>query len=251
MGYGPMSLYNKKVCAGAVVALVVATGLDLVVEAGAAQEGWRENQRNEEAALRYLRPALVRSGGVARIYYRSVCFKNGQALPFPKLAVRPATNKNASLEAVRQVFANSKDVSVRQDQSGMIRITIDRQAQDILQTRIQSLRLNGDEQYNPDLAIAAILTADEVQVAMQRLGWDLPVVVTDMGITEPAEGFAHVPPTLNKLTVDEALDLVAKTFHGIVYYATCANAKPTEKRLVVAGFLGVLPAYETQAKSHK
>ena len=47
--------------------------------------GYVISQHNQEAALKYLRPALLSRGGAGRIYYSVACkTKDGQTLPFPR-----------------------------------------------------------------------------------------------------------------------------------------------------------------------
>lgn len=223
----------------ALILVAVAT-LEFVLAATslAAEEGWRTDERNKDMMLKYLRPALRTAGGIGRISYTTSCYKNGQPVPFPELRVRPAANGEKGLAAVRSVFRDDKNVAVVQDRSGMVRITIGKPASAILQTKIRSLALKPLDRYNPGLAIVAIEKAKEVQVAMEKLGLQPPeVVVLDMNVAEPAKGLPHLPATLADITVDQALDLVAKTFGGIAYYGVCADRNG--KQLFSMDYFGV------------
>jgi YD repeat-containing protein len=91
----------------------------------------------------------------------------------------------------------------------------------VLQTRIHRLKLKPLDAYNPGLAIAAIQNANEVASAQRRLGVEPPVIITDMNVVEPTHGLPHLPSTLTDVTVDQALDLVAKTFKGVVSFGVC------------------------------
>jgi hypothetical protein len=48
--------------------------------------------------------------------------------------------------------------------------------------------------------------------------------VTDMILVQPAGGLPHLPGVLTDLTVDQALDVVAKTFRVIVLYGFCPSS---------------------------
>jgi hypothetical protein len=102
--------------------------------------GYVISQYNQEAVLKYLRPALLSRGGAGRIYYSAACkTKDGETLPFPRVEVRPPSKGTTGLVAVREIFENHKHVMVSEDRSGMIRITIGQPASALLQTRIRSL----------------------------------------------------------------------------------------------------------------
>lgn len=47
--------------------------------------------------------------------------------------------------------------------------------------------------------------------------------VIDHLVSGPAEGAPHLPPLMQSVTVDDALNSVARTFEGIVLYGTCSQ----------------------------
>ena len=128
---------------------------------------------------------------------------------------------------------------VSEDRSGMIRVTIGQPVSALLQTRIRSLTLKLHQQYNAMLAIFAILNSKDVGAAMHQLEFDQPNIVFGGGIALPEKGvrLPHLPPSMNDLTMDQALDAVARTFGGIVIYETCAEQ--SGKRLVTLDFVQV------------
>ena len=190
-----------------------------------AEDGRREGERNREALLKYLRPALNSAGRIGRLYYTTVCHaKDGYPIPFPSVKAQMAANGETGLAAVRSVFRNNKEVVVTRNRSGLVQITIGKPPSAILQTKIHSLTFEPYDQYNPIMAIGAILSTDEFKTAMRTLGLDLPLIIADMNILEPAKGLPHLPALLKDLTVDQAFDLIAKTFGGVVSYGTCAGA---------------------------
>lgn len=191
--------------------------------------GYDASQRNKESVLEYLRPTLLVVGGAGRIYYSTACAaEDGTALPFPRAEVRPPSKETIGLAAVREIFQNDKNVAVSQDGYGlltMIRVTIGQPPSALLQTKIPSISLKEHEQYNPEFAIAAIVNSKEIEAAMRRLGFEEPRTAFNIGIVKPEKGvpLPHLPSSIKNMTMDRALDEVARTFRGIVTYETCTD----------------------------
>jgi hypothetical protein len=182
------------------------------------------SQRNQEVVLKYLRPVLMSRGGPGRIDYSTVCAaKDGTPLPFPRVEVVPPSKGKTGLAMVREIFKNDKNVAVSEEPSRVIRVKIGQPVSAILRTRIRSVTLTPDEQYNAQLAIAAILNSNEFQAAMRQLRFDQPFTVFDTNIVKPGKGLPHLPASIKDMTVDQALDAVARTFKGIVIYETCVE----------------------------
>lgn len=207
------------------------------------QEGSRAaaaSKRNEDAVLKYLRPALNSAGKAARLYYRAPCQATDRdPVPFPLTEVQPPSKGKIGVTAVREMFRNNKDVMVTEGRSEIIRIRIGKISAAILQTKISLLTLKPMGQYNPTLAISAIESTKDVEVAMRRLGLRLPPTFFVQLLAEPAKGLPHLPPSMRNVTVDQALDSVAKTFRGIVIYGACPRLSGV--RFFWIDFAGVVP----------
>ncbi len=210
-----------------IIVVLLSSGLEFVSGARQARvEGWQINQQNQAALLRPLREALVSTGGIGRVYFSGPCHAGDwYLLPCPRLSVQSPTRVGTGLRAVRYIFKNDRGVTVTQGGMGMIRIWIGNPSIGLLQTRIGSLTLTPSEQYNAMDAITAIENAQEFQIAMRRLGFKAPLTIVGMSVTPPEEGLPHLPKSLKNVTVDEALDQIARTFGGIVFYGTCVDAK--------------------------
>jgi hypothetical protein len=189
--------------------------------------GEDQEQRNKDAVLKYLRPALKEMGGSARLYLFTPCAGGQRPLRFPRIIVQPPSKGAKGLEAIRQIFQNDKRVAVNQGQNGMIRISVGRTPTEVFRTRIRSLRLKPDNQYTGLMAMSAILSASEVEATMRKLRLEHPVVVVSIHILEPMEGLPHLPPVIRNLTLDEALDLLATTFGGLVISEQCVSSDGT------------------------
>lgn len=210
--------------------------------AGGLPEGLVISQQNKEAVLKYLRPVLISRGGAGRLYYSTACkTKDDVTLPFPEVDVQAPSKGKTGVAALREIFGKDKRVVVPHDRSGMIRVTIGQPISALLQTKIHSVSFKQHEQYNGELAIFAILNSKEVEAAMRRLGFalDEPVTVFGGGINVPEKGvpLPHLPTTIKDMTMDQALDVIAKTFGGIVIYETCEE--PGGKRLVSLDFVQI------------
>lgn len=197
------------------------------------------DEHNRQLLLNQLLPVLKPHGGAGRISFSGICSGGKFPFPmFPKVSAMP-TQQRDEVAAVRDIFRNSKGVAVLGDRSGVIRITIGQPPAVLLQTQLNSLRFSTDEQYNGWRAVGAILNAKEVQAAMHKVGFEKGVKM-DIGpitVPEPGRPLPHLPALIKNMTMDNALDLVAKTFGGIVIYETCEARGG--KRLVLLDFVQV------------
>ena len=208
--------------AGAAVSLAGAAGLP---------KGELDSQRNLEAVLNFLRPAMTSKGGPGRISYSTVCAQDGAVLPFPKLELRPPLTDKTGIDTVREIFRDDKRVKVTRNRSGIMTITVGEPPTDILQTRIRRVVLTPKEQYNEQLAIAAVMRTEEFNSAAHVLGIKQPISVLAVSIVEPTKGMPHLPISLNNVTVDEAFDRIARTFRVAVLYASCP-AESNQPRMI-------------------
>jgi hypothetical protein len=142
-------------------------------------------------------------------------------LLFPAVYLQPPQQESTGIAAVRQIFRVDPNVAVIQDRSGMLRIMIGRVSTAILQTRIQVLTLNPIDQYSAPSAVATIENAPELHAADRKLNVDQPLRTIDVIVSGPVPGAPHLPTSMKNVTVDKALDAVARTFRGIVMYAIC------------------------------
>ncbi|HEV2228624.1 MAG TPA: hypothetical protein VGR86_06660 [Steroidobacteraceae bacterium] len=184
-------------------------------------------ERNDSigAVRRYLLPVLASAGKTGRIYYEAICPRvKDHPLAFPQIEVCAPLTNATDLAAVRSVFREEKGVLVSEDPSGIIRVRIGRVPDAILQTRVSILKLTPIDQFNVLPAIWAINSAPEVQSAGERLHIVLPMrVIASMPVMRPAEGLPHLPAELSNVTVDQALDMVARTWGRIVFYGACTE----------------------------
>jgi hypothetical protein len=173
------------------------------------------------AFVDYLRPTLKDVGGAARVYYAATCAAEKDTLLFPTLTLKAPREGATGIAAVQQIFRDDPHVTVAQDRSGMLRITIGSVSTAILQTRIRALTLDPTDQYNPIPAVRAVANTPEVNAAERSLDLARPLMLVDYIIGAPIEGQPHLPKLTRNVTVDEALDSIARTFKGIIMYGIC------------------------------
>ena len=184
-------------------------------------------QRHEEAVSEYLRDVAWSSRKAIRLYYLADCHPLKGSLvdysvPFPFIRVQPPSRGKTGLAAVREIFKNARDVTIAEEPPGIIRIWIGKVPTEILRTRIRLLTLSRQAQYDPDLAIGAIASTKEMDAAMTSLGVSLSPNVG--GLVAPAEnGLPCLPASVKNVTVDQALDMIAKTWGGPVVYGACTR----------------------------
>lgn len=191
------------------------------------------SERNELAVLEALRPIIRASNKTIRVYYRAAaCPTNGDddPVPFPSVKLRPA-KANAGVAAVREIFGDDRNVAVKEEPPGTIRVWIGKVTTTVLQTKLTSVDLSPWERYNQSMAIAAIRDTKELQGGARALRL---MAVADSGglVARPAKGLPHLPAVIRDVTVDQALDLVASTFRNVVVFGMCSNSTgPDGERL--------------------
>ena len=198
-----------------------------VEEAGAInQEAWQTSLRNEDAAMNFLRSALKRARTGGRMYYSAdKCRGESDVIPFPMLRVRSPSSKHADLSTVQQIFADDPRVTVSQGPSGLINIRVGDVPDAFLRTRIARIEFDPDERFSEELALGPIMQAKEVVKAAHRLHLGQPIRYESIISSEPMPGLPHLPRAMKDVTLDEALDQVAKTFSGIVVFRYCADKR--------------------------
>jgi hypothetical protein len=210
--------------AGVLVSLLF--GLQIAVADPPTQMGM-PLARNDSlrAVLTNLRPVLSSAGKAGRIYYHAICAPDDDNFPlrFPKIDVQPPAATGTDLAMARSIFRLDPDVTVTEDTPGIIRVRIGIVPDGILRTQLSTLKLTPIEQYNSFAAVFAIENASEVRSAMGKLHVVVPARAINMLVVEPAEGLPHLPPELTSLTMDQALDMVAKTWRGVVSYGACTE----------------------------
>jgi hypothetical protein len=146
------------------------------------------------------------SGGKSgRLYYRGICeAPNSDVISFPSIKLKsPQETKSALLE-VQEMFQDDKDISVTEEPLGIIRVKGSGLSGEILQTKISSLRLKQDAQYDPAAAIRLLLSTKEMQSTMRQ--WGTRPAITMGGLERmPSKGMPHLDQSMENVTLDQAM----------------------------------------------
>jgi hypothetical protein len=178
----------------------------------------------------YLMPVLASTGRAARINYGGECPAKDDGthdMLSPTVFLQPAGTATG-MDAVSNIFRDDPNVAFEHDRFGLLRITIGSVSTALLQTKIRSVALSTRERYNADSALEAIMATPEADAAGRSLNvfrWKgrlRMIVVISPG--EPPKDAPHLPSELQNVTLDEAFEVVAKTFQGIVSYGACKTS---------------------------
>lgn len=186
----------------------------------------RLDERYEDSLLGYLRPALFAAKKAGRVYYVVPCRDPDHdfPVPFPDVRVQAPSNNRNGLEAVREIFRDDQRVTVSEEPDGIIKVRVGDVPAAILQTRLPLVNLKANEQYDATLAILAFTGAKAVRVAMRELGLQEAAAVGSIPLNLPAKPAPHLPAIVKDVTLDKALDIVARTFGVIVVFGECTNS---------------------------
>jgi hypothetical protein len=207
-----------------IIVMIVSLITKIIAAASPSAESiWQTEERNKQTVIKDLHLALKSAKKAGRLYYFTGCKDDGgPRLAFPWISVYPFPKNKKGLDAVRHLFKGNKAVTVTKFEDNIIRVNIGKAPNAILQTKIALLTLNEGERYTPDLAVTAIQNTKEVKGAEARLALQEPVRVSSIAIQHPVRGVPHLPASMKNVTMDQALDAVAKTFGVIIVFAECA-----------------------------
>jgi hypothetical protein len=179
----------------------------------------------ERAVLEQVLPALRSMNDAGRIYYEASCPPGEMDYPlaFPRVDVQQPLKGATDLDFVRSIFRQAKENWNVEKTGGIFRIRFGKAPDTILQTRIHKLNLDSFEQFNPSLIIDAIMNSPDVRSAMADLHVVVPQRAYSMLVTRPAEGLPHLASEISNVTMDQALDMFARTWSGVVFYGTCSR----------------------------
>jgi hypothetical protein len=203
----------------------VACACSLVMASPPPAASTEPGKHYERAVLEQVLPVLRSTNNAGRFYYEASCPPGEMDYPlaFPRVDVQPPLRGVTDLDFVRSIFRQAKENWVAEKVDGIIRIRFGNAPDAILQTQIHRLNLEPIEQFNPLLIIDAIVNSPDVRSAMAELHVVVPQRVYSMIFTPPAEGLPHLPSEISNVTMDQALDMIARTWSGVVLYGACTQ----------------------------
>jgi hypothetical protein len=156
--------------------------------------------------------------------------------------VTPPAHNMPPMGALRQAFVNNPTITVKEDSSGMIRVTGGDVQPELLGVTIHDVKFQ--EESDPREATNKLLASPELKTYMQS--HRTKFVTTSGGLVPPPSG-RHLSGTLNDMTVSQSLDRIAKTFPGVWIYEECLTGQ-REKRLEISFHEFSAPTSSRQAE---
>ncbi len=134
-----------------------------------------------------------------------------------------------SLQALREMFANDKDMQVTQEPDGIIRMVEKSVPQELLNVKIRHISFDEENKklpmFFPINVLWAITHSPEVVTFMKDS--DIRLVPTMMN--EASSPVPRVSGELNNVTLSQALDYMLKTFPGLWVYENCPAITSTNE----------------------
>lgn len=215
-----------------------ATVLSLSITCGCVADGAGSStlETDESAIMRHLQPVLdVRTS--VRLSYAASCNATSTFPPIPPLRLNAPSSRLTGIDAVRSIFHSDNNVVVAEGPGGIAKISVGKVPTALLRTRIALLRLRRIEQYNSSTVIDALESTKELQSAVKSLGLSVVPLLHVQLLYDPVPGdrSPHVPAALRDVTIDQVLDLVARTSKGVVVtYGVCTTGPSPRLLLLLA-----------------
>lgn len=158
-------------------------------------------------------------------------------MSFPKVRVQPPSGIAKGFVTVKEILRDEKSAKISEGSDGIIRIVIGKPPLALLDTNIHLLTFDPVQQYTESQALSRIEDSKEVGSALRRLGIGRDGVPLRISLgVNPRDGAPHIPASMADLTLDQALDSVAKAFGSIVFYGAC-----TERSLYTVYYVSLNP----------
>lgn len=221
-----MAAISKYIAACFTAIAIAGTLTEISVAASPASDPGspRTDEQYEQTLLGHLRSTFLAAKKPGRLYYVVPCNDPEDDFPpFPEVKAQAPLNNHSGLDAVRDIFRDDKRVTVSEESDGPIRVRVGQMPDAILRTKIPVLRLSPLQQYDTTSAIFALTDAKAVQAAMHKLGLREVASVFSIARNLPAKTAPHLPAVIKNVTLDQALDLVAKTFGVVVIFGECTD----------------------------
>lgn len=182
-----------------------------------------EMQVEMSGFVAHVQPILQASSNGGRVYYQGVCQGSGMSeeMRLPAIYLREVPRGKTGIEAVRSMLPTDAVVEQR---PGVISMQIAPVPAQLLNTNISNLKFTERERFNDTLAVIAIVENSDVQANMRQMGFNVPTQDISILPASPRSGLPHLPASLSNVTMDQALDLVAKTFGNIVFFGVCEKS---------------------------
>jgi hypothetical protein len=172
-----------------------------------------------------------------RLSYAAKCGVTASIPPLPAIQLRRPPASSAGLSAVRTTFKSGDDVSVTKGLNGVIDVKLGKVSEELLDTNIADIGLDPTQQYNPRDAISALERTAEMKRAMDVLDMRSSSTFFIGLLRSPESGGPSLPSEVQHVTTGEMLDMLPRSFRGLVTYGVCTQGYP--KRRFFINFVGM------------
>lgn len=180
---------------------------------------YQDNDRRQtDDLVSSVRKVLETNGRSGSIMYRGTCTPSGGITESFKISEFVETR--SSVQALRDAFANEPTLKVREDASGMVRVTGGNVQEDLLGLRLRQVVFRGER--NPRDATTRVLETPEVKHYMQTHHMDFIAVAG--GLIPPPSG-VRLTGTRKDESLSDTLDQIAREFPGMWVYGECQTAR--------------------------
>lgn len=190
----------------------------------------------DRAALGSILDTLHRGHLSGSLEYRGCGYEDGYVIRKFPIATAPANPSAPPLQALRETFANDKDMQISQEPDGTIRMVEKTVPQDLLNVKIRHISFDDEQKKHRTmhfhtLVMDFITGTPEVKAFMKGHSISfLPKV-----INQSMSPHVSLSGELNNVTLPEAMDYMLKTFRGLWIYEECAGSTGN-KRIVDFSF---------------
>lgn len=181
-----------------------------------------------------LAPLFKKSKTGGRVYFEATCISPSkqrnainlsEQMLFPSIDISVSSPLSLNSSSIKNIFHGKNKVSIYENNKGLISIHIGKVEDKILQTKVSEIHFDVMDQYNPGDAIVKVINNRDIRASAGRLGVRSLSPFSEFLEVMPDKNFVHLSPDMKNVTLDNALDNIASTFHGIVMYGSCRRQR--------------------------
>jgi hypothetical protein len=201
--------------------LIILACLFFSVRVGAQDQSTASNISAKDQSIDIIDSIVEDSSRVAIVEYRCICANHLMIVPSIRIRGQVAREPDAVLR-LRHALADDPRFTVHSDEDGVIRIVESGVPQDVLAVRIRQLILTQMQQYNPGLAISAVLDSPEVRAYFKKKKISVPIDIGGL-VALPNDNLPKLNEKMENLAVLDEIKLILHKFPSLAVYRECID----------------------------
>ena len=157
------------------------------------------------------------------IQLRGTCQLNSETIKIPPISWGEAPGESDPLRTVQEVLSENKQLSVTRSAHTIV-IRDAHVPQDLLDTTISGLRLDGHARYAADVAIYPALNSRAIRKALEKSNSREAVASLDGLLAINSADQPHLPRNIGRTTLRDYFSTVLATFGGFIVYEDCVDS---------------------------